>query len=79
MFGLRHCIEANCVMNGTNSIPETDGHSVRLCSLCQRKLNSGFKYDNVKRLQELEKYFKENNLEEGLTLMKKDLEKVKSK
>lgn len=79
MFGLRHCIEANCVMNGTNSIPETDAHSVRLCSLCQRKLNSGFKYDNVKRLQELEKYFKENNLEEGLTLMKKDLEKVKSK
>ncbi|QSW90042.1 hypothetical protein J0383_04295 [Flavobacterium endoglycinae] len=63
-------------MNGTNSIPETDEHSVRLCSLCQRKLNSGFKYDNVKRLQELEKYFKENNLEEGLTLMKKDLEKV---
>ncbi|WP_163409701.1 archaemetzincin [Flavobacterium ajazii] len=79
MFGLHHCIEANCVMNGTNSMTETDSHFIRLCSLCQRKLHSGFKYDNVKRLKELEQYFKENNLEEGLVLMKKDLEKLNNK
>ena len=77
MFGLHHCINANCVMNGTNSMPETDTHSIRLCSLCQRKLNSGFKYDNKKRLIELEKYFKENNLTEGIELMKKDLKSIK--
>lgn len=76
MFGLRHCIEANCVMNGTNSMIETDKHSLRLCSLCQRKLNSGFKYDNEKRLKELEKYFKENNLTEGFQLMEKDLKSI---
>ncbi|MNF70987.1 Peptidase family M54 [compost metagenome] len=76
MFGLHHCINANCVMNGTNSMPETDTHSIRLCSLCQRKLNSGFKYDNKKRLIELEKYFKENNLAEGTELMKKDLKSI---
>ncbi len=76
MFGLHHCIEANCVMNGTNSMVETDRHSIRLCSLCQRKLNSGFKYDDVKRLKELENFFKENSLDEGLALMKKDLEKI---
>lgn len=79
MFGLRHCIEANCVMNGTNNIAETDMHSIRLCSLCQLKLQSGFNYDNVKRLKELEKYFKENNLVEDLELMQKDLEKIKNK
>ncbi|MBE8723583.1 reprolysin-like metallopeptidase [Flavobacterium hungaricum] len=78
MFGLNHCIEANCVMNGTNSMSETDRHSIRLCSLCQRKLHSGFQYDNMKRLAELEKYFKENNLNEGLALMKKDIEKIKN-
>lgn len=76
MFGLHHCINANCVMNGTNSMPETDTHSVRLCSLCQRKLNSGFKYDNKKRLTELEKYFKENKLAEGTELMEKDLKSI---
>jgi len=79
MFGLHHCIEANCVMNGTNSMVETDRHSVRLCSLCQRKLNSGFKYDNLKRLKELGEFFQKNNLNEGLELMKKDFEKIKNK
>lgn len=76
MFGLNHCIEANCVMNGTNSMVETDRHSLRLCSLCQRKLNSGFKYDNVKRLKELEKYFKDNQLTSGIELMEKDLKSI---
>lgn len=79
MFGLYHCIEADCAMNGTNSMYETDKHSIRLCSLCQRKLNSGLKYDNLKRLNELEKYFKENKLNEGLALMEKDLEELKNK
>ncbi|MFD1603078.1 reprolysin-like metallopeptidase [Flavobacterium artemisiae] len=79
MFGLHHCIEANCVMNGTNSMFETDKHSIRLCSLCQRKLNSGLKYDNLKRLKELEKYFKENKLNEGLALMEKDIQTLKIK
>ncbi|MDP5201014.1 Zn-dependent protease [Flavobacterium sp. DG2-3] len=79
MFGLHHCIEANCVMNGTNSMSETDRHWIRLCSLCQRKLYSGFKFDNVKRLKELENYFEKNNLAEGLALMEKDLEKIKNK
>ncbi|MFB9079518.1 Zn-dependent protease [Flavobacterium procerum] len=77
MFGLHHCIDADCVMNGTNSLSETDEHSLRLCSICQRKLNSGFKYDNLKRLKELEKYFKENHLTDGLALMEKDLEEIK--
>jgi archaemetzincin len=73
MFGLAHCIEANCVMNGTNSIPETDEHSIRLCSNCQKKINSGLKYDNKKRLNELAAYFKRNNLMRELQLMKSDL------
>lgn len=76
MFGLRHCIDANCVMNGTNSMIETDRHTLRLCSNCQRKLNSGIKYDNKKRLTELEKYFERNNLTEGKQLMEKDLKSI---
>jgi archaemetzincin len=74
MFGLHHCITADCVMNGTNSLSETDDSTIRLCSVCQRKLNSCIKYDNKKRLTDLEKYFKKNNLTDGLNLMKKDIE-----
>lgn len=76
MFGLHHCIEVNCVMNGTNGLSETDTKQVRLCSVCQRKLNSSIKYDNKKRLIALEKYFQDNNLEEELKLMKSDLERI---
>jgi archaemetzincin len=73
MFGLHHCIYADCVMNGTNSMSETDKGSIRLCSVCQRKLNSGIKYDNNKRLLELEMYFKNNNLTDELKLIHKDV------
>lgn len=76
MFGLHHCIDANCVMNGTNSMEETDSNSIRLCSVCQQKLNSSIKYDNKKRLLALEKFFKNNHLNEELKLMKKDLEGI---
>ncbi|CAD0005881.1 MULTISPECIES: archaemetzincin [Flavobacterium] len=73
MFGLHHCITADCVMNGTNSMSETDKSSIRLCSVCQRKLNSGIKYDNIKRLTDLERYFEKNHLAEELLLIKKDI------
>ncbi|OIV41266.1 Zn-dependent protease [Flavobacterium johnsoniae] len=73
MFGLHHCINADCVMNGTNSMEETDRHSIRLCSVCQQKLSSCIKYDNKKRVKELEKYFLRNNLTDGYKLMEKDI------
>ncbi|KIO51251.1 Zn-dependent protease [Flavobacterium hibernum] len=76
MFGLHHCTTANCVMNGTNNMGETDRHSIRLCSVCQRKLNSCIPYDNKKRLTDLEIYFKKNDLIEGFESMKKDIEVV---
>ncbi|MEO7978537.1 Zn-dependent protease [Flavobacterium sp.] len=76
MFGLHHCINANCVMNGTNSLSETDKNSIRLCSDCQRKLNSCIKYNNNKRLKDLEKYFKNNNLLQEFQLIKKDLDAI---
>ena len=38
----------------------------------KEKLNSCIQYDNKKRLEELEKYFKRNNLTDGFELMKKD-------
>ena len=60
-------------MNGTNSMYETDKNPIRLCSVCQRKLNSCIKYDNKKRLIDLEKYFKKNDLVTELQLIKKDL------
>lgn len=77
MFGIHHCINADCVMNGTNSMEETDRNSIRLCSVCQQKLHSCIKYNNKKRLAELERYFNRNNLIDGYNAMKKDAAVIK--
>ncbi len=72
MFGLSHCVYANCVMNGSNSLVETDSRTLRLCSLCQEKLHSNISYDNEKRLNELLHFLQENNLDEEYKILYKD-------
>jgi len=43
-FGLEHCIAWECLMNGSNSLAETDAQPLHLCPDCLRKLawNRGF-------------------------------------
>lgn len=77
MFGISHCLNANCVMNGTNSLSETDFHLARACSLCQLKLNSSLKYDNQKRLAELRKFFESRHLNSELAHVEKDIKLLK--
>ncbi|MCW3162687.1 archaemetzincin [Chryseobacterium oryctis] len=77
MFGISHCLNANCVMNGTNHLPETDSHFARACSLCQQKLNSSIHYDNKKRLLELKKFFEKQQLNSEQARAEKDLKLLK--
>ncbi|WP_228407571.1 MULTISPECIES: archaemetzincin [Chryseobacterium] len=73
MFGVTHCLNANCVMNGTSTLSETDFHYVRACSLCQRKLNSNIPYNNKKRLLELKRFFEKHHLHSELARTEQDL------
>lgn len=77
MFGISHCLNANCVMNGTNHLPETDSHFARACSLCQQKLNLSIKYDNKKRLLELKNFFEKQHLKSEMTRAEQDLKLLK--
>lgn len=72
MFGIHHCLDAQCVMNGSNSLWETDQQTLRLCSHCQRKLHANNKYDEAKRLDELMVFFKENGMDQELKWANKD-------
>ncbi|KPE49705.1 archaemetzincin [Chryseobacterium indologenes] len=72
MFGISHCLNANCVMSGTNSLSETDFHFARACSLCQQKMNSSIRYDPEKRLTELKKFFENQDLNAELTRAEAD-------
>ncbi|SHL46277.1 zinc metalloprotease [Chryseobacterium polytrichastri] len=77
MFGISHCVNANCVMNGTNHLPETDSHFARACSLCQQKLSSSIKFNNQKRLVELRNFFEKQHLNTELTRAEQDLNLLK--
>ncbi|KFF17040.1 archaemetzincin [Chryseobacterium sp. JM1] len=77
MFGLNHCLNANCVMNGTNTLPETDFHFARACSLCQQKLNSSIQYVPKKRLEDLKHFFEKQHLNSELSRAEQDLQLLK--
>lgn len=72
MFGLTHCVQNECVMNGCNHILELDRNSLRLCSLCQQKLAYRLNINPEKRNADLQKFFSENNLNEIASTLKKD-------
>ncbi|KMQ60393.1 Zn-dependent protease [Chryseobacterium sp. BLS98] len=77
MFGISHCLNANCVMNGTNSLSETDYHFARACSLCQQKLNSSLLYDHKKRLLDLKNFFEKQHLNSEFVRAEQDFNLLK--
>lgn len=76
MMSIPHCTFARCIMNGTNSLNETDAAPNRLCSECQKKLFWNFKYDNKKRLKELYDFCQQNGLQRDFSVLKLDWEAV---
>lgn len=72
MFGLAHCIDAACLMNGSNNLGETDRSPTRLCSHCQKKISHTLGYDHKKRLEALISFFENHQLEQEAVLLKQD-------
>jgi archaemetzincin len=63
MFGIHHCIYYNCMMNGSNSLPEADQRPFHLCPIDLRKLQTCIGFDEIERYQKLfEIYSKYENL-----------------
>ncbi|CAI2362309.1 unnamed protein product [Moneuplotes crassus] len=53
MFGVRHCIVNECLMNGTNRMQEGDLKPFLLCPVCLRKLHYAIGFDIAKRYHNL--------------------------
>ena len=45
MFGLRHCVYHQCVMNGSNHLEESRSRPLEPCPVCIRKLQSNINFD----------------------------------
>jgi archaemetzincin len=76
MLCLQHCTFARCVMNGSNSLQETDAAPNRLCSECQRKLCWNFRYDSPQRLKQLCDFCRGNGLQRDFGVLEADREAV---
>jgi archaemetzincin len=64
MFGMQHCIFYDCVMNGTNSLPETDRRPLHLCPVCLAKLQWNLRFDPAKRYRALAAFYRKHGLGE---------------
>lgn len=73
MFGLDHCIYYECVMNGSDSIEESDSQPLFLCPICLRKLQKVIKFDFEKMYISLLEFFEKYKFEKETEWIKKRL------
>lgn len=53
MFGIKHCIYYQCIMNGSNHLEESDSKPWHLCPVCLRKLSSSTGFSLALRYEKL--------------------------
>lgn len=74
MFGLRHCINAHCNMNGANNLREFDRQPLYLCPVCLSKLNNSVWFNPRERYEKLLKIYEEMGFSDEVKWVKKWLE-----
>ncbi|EDY81369.1 conserved hypothetical protein [Verrucomicrobiia bacterium DG1235] len=73
MYGLQHCIYYHCLMNGSNTLDETDKAPMHLCPVCLRKLHSATQFDPLTRYAQLNKFYQTQSLPQAATFTQKRL------
>ncbi len=54
MFSLAHCTSHERLMNGSNSLDETDRSTIHLCPVCLHKLQWNLKFDVMRHYRQLQ-------------------------
>jgi archaemetzincin len=76
MFSIRHCTNAVCVMNGSNSLQESDSRPNRLCSECLQKLQWNFSMKIRERTRSLDSFFTKHRLTGDYNVSHEDLKLI---
>ncbi|MFY8036600.1 MAG: archaemetzincin [Cyclobacteriaceae bacterium] len=76
MLTVKHCIAAVCLMNGSNSLSESDNRPNRLCSVCLHKLQWNLQFNVSARLEKLAAYFKKHKLQTDLSFVEMDIRAI---
>jgi archaemetzincin len=64
MFSLHHCTVNECLMNGSNSLDETDRNTIHLCPVCLHKLQWNLKFDVTRHYRQLQDIYRRNGYED---------------
>ncbi|HWA26432.1 MAG TPA: archaemetzincin [Lacunisphaera sp.] len=76
MFGLPHCIHFECVVNGSNSMAETDAQPQHLCVVCLRKIYLATGFDPVRRYRDLAAFYRERKWWDELDFVNRQLARL---
>jgi archaemetzincin len=76
-FGIKHCIHFHCLMNGSNSLTETDRAPLHFCPACLRKIHWGLRFQPSERYQKLANFLKANGLQKDAEWFSKRAVKTK--
>lgn len=77
MFGLKHCVFFECILNGSNHLGETDSRPMHLCPVCLRKLQLSVRCDLVKREESLLRFHEEQGFKQEADWSRRYLEKLR--
>ncbi len=77
MFSMKHCINAQCNMQGSNHLQESDTQPMHLCSECHAKTVLATSVMPVDRMQRLLKLCEKHGLEDEVMYYKAAIEKLK--
>jgi archaemetzincin len=56
-FSITHCVYYNCLMNGSNSLEESDQRCCQLCPVCLKKLQLCIGFDEIERCEHLLEFY----------------------
>ena len=76
-FGIKHCVHFHCLMNGSNSLGETDRAPLHFCPACLRKIHWGLRFQPGERYQKLADFLTKNALKEEAKWFAKRAEKTR--
>jgi archaemetzincin len=64
ILSLAHCVYYSCLMNGANSLPETDASPCHVCPVCREKLAWNLGFDPGRRAAALAAVFRAEGIED---------------
>ena len=76
MFSLHHCRTHECLMNGSNSLDETDRSPLYLGPHCLKKLQYNLRFDILSRYHRLQSFYASHGLAEHATWVAQRLQRL---